>query len=67
MYWDANNLYGWDIIQPMPVSDFNFLTKRQINEFNLTSISENSEIRYILECDLKYRKELHDLRNHYPL
>ena len=66
MYWDANNLYGWAMIQPMNVSDFNFLTKKEINEFNLNSISENSEIGYILECDLKYPEELHDLHNDYP-
>ena len=24
----ANNLYGCAMIQPMPVSDFNFLTKK---------------------------------------
>ena len=67
MYWDANNLYGWAMIQPLPVSDFNFLTKTEVNEFNLNSVSENSEIGYILECDLKYPEELHDLHNDYPL
>ena len=25
MYLDANNLYGWTIVQPLPVSDFKFL------------------------------------------
>ena len=24
MYWDANNLYGWDMNQPLPYSDFIF-------------------------------------------
>ena len=67
MYWDANNLYGWARIQPLPVSDFKFLTKKDINKFNLDSISENSEIGYILEVDLKYPKEFHDLHNYYPL
>ena len=26
MYWDANNLYGLGMDQPLPRSDFNFLT-----------------------------------------
>ena len=66
MYWDANNLYSWAMIQPLPVSDFKFLSEREINRFGLDSISENSEIGYILECDLEYPEELHDLHNDYP-
>ena len=42
------------MIQHLPVNDFNLLTEKEINKFNLNSISENSEIGYILECDLKY-------------
>ena len=38
MYWDANNLYGWAIIQPLPVCDFKFLTKKEINGFDLDSL-----------------------------
>ena len=67
MYWDANNLYGWAMIQPLPVTDFKFLTKKEINKFDLNFISKNSQIGYILECDLEYPEELHDLHNDYPL
>ena len=67
MYWDGNNLYGWAIIQPLLVSDFKFLSEKEINRFNLDSIDENSSMGYILECDLEYCKELHDLHNDYPL
>ena len=42
------------MIQDLPVSDFKFLNDKYISEFNLDSISKNSEIGYILECDLKY-------------
>ena len=30
MYCDANNLYDWAIIQPLPVIDFNFLTEKKL-------------------------------------
>ena len=30
MYWDANNLYGRGINQPLPYSYFNFLTKKKL-------------------------------------
>ena len=55
------------MIQPVPVGDFNFLTKKEVKKFDLDSISDNSEIGYILEVDLEYCKELHDLHNDYPL
>ena len=53
--------------QPLPYSDFNFLTKKEINEFCLDCMSENSPIGYILEVDLEYCKELHDSHSYYPL
>ena len=67
MYWDANKLYGWAMIQSLPACDFKWLNKKEINDFVLDSIDENSSIGYILECDLEYCKELHDLHNDYPL
>ena len=67
MYWDANNLYGWAMIQPLPVSDIKYLSEKEINIFNLHSIDENSSIGYILECDLGYCKKLHDSHNDYLL
>ena len=53
--------------EPLPYSNFEFMTKKEINEFCLNSISENSPIVYILEVDLKYCKELHGSHNDYPL
>ena len=67
MYWDANNLYGWEMIQPLPYCRFKFINEKEIDSFDLSSISENSQEGYILEVDLEYCKELHDNNNDYPL
>ena len=55
------------MIQNLPVSDFKFLSDKEISEFDLDSVSENSHIGYILECDLEYPKELQDIHSNYPL
>ena len=67
MYWDANNLYGWTMNQPLPYCDFNLLTKKEISEFCWNSISDNSPIGYLLEVDLEYCKKLHDNHSDYSL
>ena len=67
MYLDANNLYGWAMGQYLPTGGFKWLTEKQINEINLAQYNEDSNKGLILEVDLKYPKELHDLHNDYPL
>ena len=67
MYLDANNLYGWAMSQYLPTGGFKWMTEKQINKINLAQYNENSEKGLILEVDLEYPKELHDLHNDYPL
>ena len=67
IYWDATNLCGWGMNQPLPYGGFNWLNKQEINELDLDSISENSSIGYFLEIDYEYPSELHDFYNDYPL
>ena len=67
MYLDANNLYGWAMSQYLPTGGFKWMTDKQINNIDLAKYNENSEKGLILEVDLEYPKELHDLHNDYPL
>ena len=53
--------------QYLPYSGFKWLGKKEISDFCLNSVGENSSIGYILEVDLEYPSELHDLHNDYPL
>ena len=67
MYLDANNLYGWAMSQYLPTGNFKWLSQKQIEKTNLGKYTENSKKGLILEVDLEYPQELHDLHNDYPL
>ena len=68
MYLDANNLmYGWAMSQYLPTGGFRWLTEKEINKIDLAKYREDSKKGVILEVDLKYPQELHDLDNDYPL
>jgi len=63
MYLDANNLYGWAMSQALPTGDFKWIDPEEIELFNY---HEESEKGLILEVDLEYPEELHDLHYDYP-
>ena len=67
MYLDANNLYGWAMSQYLPTGGFKWLSQKQIENINLAKYTDSSQKGLILEVDLEYPKELHDLHNDYPL
>ena len=68
MYVDANNLYGWAMSQKLPVHSFKWMTNKEIeNIFNNQIVQVWEKTPCILEVDLIYPEELHDLHNDYPL
>ena len=67
MYLDANNLYGWAMSQYLPTGGFKWLSQKQIEKINVGKYTDDSKKGMILEVDLEYPKELHDLHNDYPL
>ena len=60
-YLDKNNSYGWRMSGYLPYEKFKWL--KNVDNFDVNSISEDSPIGYILEVDLKYSDELHKLHN----
>ena len=66
MYLDANNLYGWAMSQYLPTGNFKWLNEKQINQINWSNIDAENKKGYLLEVDLEYPHELHDLHNDYP-
>ena len=50
-YLDKNNLYGWSMSEYLPYEEFKWLGN--VDEFDVNSIDEKSEIGYFLEVDLE--------------
>ena len=57
---------GWVFVYKLSGSGFESSCSH-IDKFWLNLPSEDSSDRYILEVDLKYSNELHDLHDYYPL
>ena len=66
-YTDCNNLYGGAMCQPLPVGNFRFLSPDEIADFDVMKIPSHGDTGYMVECDLKYPSELHDLHSDYPM
>ena len=62
-YLDMNNSYGCGLTAYLPYGKFKWL--KNVDWFDVNSISEKSPIVYFLEVDLEYRKELHELHMNY--
>ena len=65
-YLDMNNLRGWEMSKYLPYGD-EFKWLKNVDEFDVMSISEKSLIGYFLEVDLEYSDDLHELHNDFPL
>ena len=67
MYLDANSLCGWAMSQYLPRSNFKWMSEKEIKKINFAKYKENGKTGLILEVDLEFPQELHDLHNDYPL
>ena len=66
-YLDANNLYGWAMIQPLPVDGFKSVKNvSKKDEDFIKNYDEDSDKGYILEVDAECLKNLHDLHSDLP-
>ena len=67
MYLEANNLYGWAMSQYLPTGNFKWMTDKEISKINLGKYKAGGKKGLILEVDLEYPQELHDIHNDYPV
>ena len=64
-YLDMNNLYGRAMSEYLPYGRFKWL--KNLDEFDVNSVSKKSSIGYFIEVNLEYPDKLHELHNDYPL
>ena len=58
MYWDANNLYGWAMVQHLPYEGLSFVSHVSLSEILQTA--DDARYGYIIECNLFFPPEIHD-------
>ena len=65
-YLDADHLYGLAMCKILPFKNFKWHYSK-IDEKKILKYGDEDDVGYILEVDLEYPKDLHDLHNDYPL
>ena len=64
-YLDKNNLYGWAMSKYLPYREFGWV--KNVNNFDVMSISEKSDTGYFSKVNLEYPDESHELHHDYSL
>ena len=67
MHLDANNLHGYAMSQCLPTGGFKWMSRKKMEKINLASCTADREKGMIIEVDLEYPRELHELHNDYPV
>ena len=65
-YLDANNLYGWEMSQKLPIKGFKWIDVDKSKVLKRLE-KKNTNIGFIFKVDLDYPKSLWDSHNDYPL
>jgi hypothetical protein len=63
----VNNLYGYAMCLPVPVKNFRWLEREEINRLDFDRMTDEQEKGYIIECDLSYPDHLHKSHSSFPL
>ena len=65
-YFDANNLYGWAMIQSLPYGEYKWEDASQFTNEYITQLPDDGDKGYTLEVDFHVDESLHDYLRDYP-
>ena len=73
-YLYTNNLYGWAMSQPLPAGEFEWVDIENLEQearelkrtIDMMVRNSNHGVGYVLEVDVKYPRELHNLHSDLP-
>ena len=65
-YVDANNLYGWAMINNLPTHGFKWKNGEDFTPEKIDELVKKDKRGYLLEVDVEYPKEPHENHNELP-
>ena len=65
-YLDANNLYGWAMVQNLPTHGFLWKDTEDFTPEKIDELFKKDKTAYLLGVGVKYPKELHENHNELP-
>ena len=65
-YLDANNLYGWAMIQKLPTHGFLWKEAEGFTSEKIDELIKKDKRGYLLEVDVEYPNDLHKNQNELP-
>ena len=65
-YLNANNLYGWAVVQKLPTHGFLWKEAEDFNSEKINELVKKDNSGYLLEVDVEYPKNTHKNHNELP-
>ena len=66
-YLDANSLYGWAMSQSLPTGELEWMENPYSMQGPISKLAEETGKSYLLEVDMSYPDNLHNLHNNLPV
>ena len=67
LYLDFNSLYPYCMKMSLPWKDFTWLSRKEIDQLDLSELETDNRFGYFLEVTLSYPQHLHDRDQDFPL